>query len=555
MTCHRIIALAAVILTGCASISGARENAATIMPPNNPDTDSGAIPTDPEPASPTATPPPALGLPDPSGVVVACAENSLVLPLGESFGAASRILAREDWLYVLIDGELYRTVREEADLGQLQLEPILVAGQDVDGHPVHELVDLAMDPAMSALYALDKVGHVYHVEPSGGTLSLVYRAAPNNDDPLWIEPQFAALATTPDGEVMLLDTAQTTLWQPDTPSTLQAVAQTYELYQGVDVAQIDGTFYVLGYDGSIVQVSRGTGTTAWRGAPSEPGLMLSLFASEHLGAPLLYVVDGLNRLIIGLDPETGESLTATRFALPSMGLLRDVSFAGGRLYGVADTMLIVFPGPETGTCDTIEAYAFPSLYGENSHQNLVDFAFPIAGAWLPPWPRLYPGANRLYRMGIHHGLDIHEYTAPPGFDIGTPVLAVADGQVVEAGLNYTPVSADEFDGLVGESQTLGYTPPEAMQRLYGRRIVIEHAGGIQTVYAHLSDIAPEINVGTEVTRGQVIGAVGVSGTMGDGAPGTVLPHLHVEIWIDGRYLGQGMTLRETMWWFEQVFGD
>ncbi len=553
MTRHLIPALAAAMLTGCAALSGAPGHGAPTAPPANPGSHPTSPPPTPTQAAPSQTPPPALGLPDASGVVTACEANALALPLGDSFGVASRIIAQEDWLYVLVDGELYRTPRGDADAGALQLEPVLARGQDVAGRPVQELVDLASDPASSALYALDKAGHVYRYEPATGEVTLAYRAAPNNDDPLWIEPEFVALAVGPDGGVILLDTAHTALWQPDGQSGLQAIVETAALYQGVDIVTVDGAFYVLGYDGSIAQAAPPWNMIAWRGAPETPGLMLSLLVTDHLGVPLLYVVDGLNRLIIGMDAQTGEPLTATRFAFPSMGLLRDVGFAGGRLYAVADASLIVFPGPETGACEPLDDYPPPTPYGEDISSALADAAFPIAGGWLPPWPRVYPGANRLYRLGIHHGLDIHEYTAPPGFGAGTPVLAAADGQVIEASLDYTPVSAREFDALVARSQSLGYTPPEALARLYGRRIVIEHPGGVQTVYAHLSEIAPDIQVGSQVARGQVIGAVGVSGTMGEGAPGTVLAHLHFEIWLDGRYLGQGLTLRETMWWFEQVF--
>ena len=549
MTRYLIPTLAAAMaLTGCAVSHDAPE----VIPTATPSAESASMPS-PQP-TPPATPPMALGLPDPSGIVVACESNALVLPLGDSFGAASRIVAQEEWLYVLIDGALYRIARAGADVGTPQIEPVIVREQDVAGRPVQELVDLAADPATSALLALDKVGHVYRYEPSTGGLTLVYRAAPNNGDPSWIEPQVVALAVGPEGDVLLLDTTHSALWQPDGLSALAAVGEAAEMEWGVDVAVVDDEIYVLGHDGSIGRIIRPSGMAAWRGAPAEPGLMLALRSSDHLGVPLLFVVDGLNRRIIGLDPATGESVTATRFAFPEMGLLRDADFAGGRLYAVADAMLIIFPGPETGDgCAPVDVYVAPWLYGEDPTGALADAAFPTPGGWLPPWSRLYPGANRLYRMGIHSGVDIYEYTAFPGFGVGSPVVAIADGQVIEESLDYEPVLSEEFDALVAESQALGVTPPEAMMRFYGRRVAIAHAGGVQTVYAHLSELAPEITLGAEVVRGQIIGAVGVSGTMGEDAPGTVVPHLHAEIWIGERYLGEGITLRETMWWFEQIF--
>jgi murein DD-endopeptidase MepM/ murein hydrolase activator NlpD len=57
---------------------------------------------------------------------------------------------------------------------------------------------------------------------------------------------------------------------------------------------------------------------------------------------------------------------------------------------------------------------------------------------------------------------------------------------------------------------------------YGREIVINHGNGIQTLYGHLSGFA--VTAGQQVTRGQVIGYVGMSGR-------STGPHLHYEVRI------------------------
>lgn len=505
-------------------------------------------------STPTSTVLPALALPDATGTAIACANNALTLSLDESFDAVSRIIAQEDWLYILADGDLYRIERRDADAGVPHPEPVLVHGQQVAGRPVQELVDLAADPATMALYALDKVGHVYRYEPITGALTLVYRARPQEESGV-LEPQFAALTVGPEGQIVLLDTAHATLWTPETLATLTVVNESRDLAQGVDVAYADGAYYVIKQDGSIGQVRWPTGMSDWRDASDEPGPALSLLTSEHLGKSLLYLVNGLGRSAVGLDPETGQAFATHRFAFPTMGLLRDIGFAGGRLYAVADATLFVYPGLQSGDCPPRIAYDRPLLYGVDVLGLLSDYTLPIEGATLPPWPRLYPGANRLYRLGVHRGLDIHRYTAPPGFGVGTPVLAMANGRVVQVTENYTPVRAEEFERLVEQSETLGQTPAATLQRLYGRQVVIEHTDGVQTLYAHLDSVAPGVVIGAPITRGQVIGEVGVSGTQGEGQPGMVQPHLHVEIWLNGCYLGQGITIRETMWWFEQLFGE
>jgi murein DD-endopeptidase MepM/ murein hydrolase activator NlpD len=65
---------------------------------------------------------------------------------------------------------------------------------------------------------------------------------------------------------------------------------------------------------------------------------------------------------------------------------------------------------------------------------------------------------------------------------------------------------------------------------YGYLIVIDHANGFATYYAHLSNIYVE--VGQAVERGQVIGAVGNTGW-------STGPHLHFEI----RYYGEQLNPR------------
>ncbi len=87
----------------------------------------------------------------------------------------------------------------------------------------------------------------------------------------------------------------------------------------------------------------------------------------------------------------------------------------------------------------------------------------------------------------HRGVD---YAA----DAGTPVEVTADGVVARRGWSDT----------------------------YGRVIDVNHANGFLTRYAHLSDFAGGIGVGTRVTQGQVIGYVGMTGL----ATG---PHLHYEM--------------------------
>ncbi len=91
---------------------------------------------------------------------------------------------------------------------------------------------------------------------------------------------------------------------------------------------------------------------------------------------------------------------------------------------------------------------------------------------------------------FHKGVDI---SAPTG----TGVRATADGVVVHAGM--------DSGG-------------------YGRLVVVDHGGGVQTYYAHLSRFY--VHAGQELRRGDLVGAVGSSGRV-------TAPHLHYEVRMGG----------------------
>ena len=105
-----------------------------------------------------------------------------------------------------------------------------------------------------------------------------------------------------------------------------------------------------------------------------------------------------------------------------------------------------------------------------------------------------------YRWGtLHDGIDIS------GTGYGSPIYAVLDGEVVNAG----------WGGFVGNSA--------------GYNVVIKHNNGYYTVYAHMST-KPPVKVGDYVERGQQIGKMGDTGW-------TTGPHLHLGVFIGMPYNG------------------
>jgi murein DD-endopeptidase MepM/ murein hydrolase activator NlpD len=128
------------------------------------------------------------------------------------------------------------------------------------------------------------------------------------------------------------------------------------------------------------------------------------------------------------------------------------------------------------------------LRGRPSNRTRVPvFRFPADGPISSPFGwRMHP---IYHELRMHTGIDI-------GAKYGTPARAAAAGTVVVA---------DYVSG-------------------YGTTIVIDHGGGLATLYGHLSRLG--VRVGSVVTAGQTIGAVGNSGN-------STGPHLHFEVRVHG----------------------
>ena len=80
---------------------------------------------------------------------------------------------------------------------------------------------------------------------------------------------------------------------------------------------------------------------------------------------------------------------------------------------------------------------------------------------------------------------------------------------------------------------------------YGNLIVVAHGGGLATHYAHLSSF--DVEVGTRVERGTIIGRAGSTGR-------ATSPHLHYEVRLDGNALNpfQPVTLEPSSDYFKQT---
>ena len=71
----------------------------------------------------------------------------------------------------------------------------------------------------------------------------------------------------------------------------------------------------------------------------------------------------------------------------------------------------------------------------------------------------------------------------------------------------------------------GYVHKIATEKTGGNVIILNHGGGVTTVYCHLSKF--NVKVGQKVKREDVIGFVGQTGK-------TIGPHVHYEVRLNGK---------------------
>ena len=109
-------------------------------------------------------------------------------------------------------------------------------------------------------------------------------------------------------------------------------------------------------------------------------------------------------------------------------------------------------------------------------------------------------------MGLGYGWQYHPITGDVFFHSGVDLLAPVN----------TPVAAIA-PGIVVFAKEQGS---------YGKLVIINHAGGLQSRYAQLDSI--KVTLGQTVNKGDILGSVGTTGQ-----PTSAQPHLHFEMRSNG----------------------
>ena len=186
----------------------------------------------------------------------------------------------------------------------------------------------------------------------------------------------------------------------------------------------------------------------------------------------------------------------------SFAIAVEKRYQNGNYYGYGRIVAASF----TSSGHTFETFLFPTnekdayynAKGENTHRAFLQA--PLAVTRITSRFSMSRKHPILGYSRPHQGVD---YAAPTG----TPIKAVSDGVVTARGWG-------------GQS---------------GNRVIIAHADGLESLYSHLSGFARGLRNGSQVSQGQVIGFVGMTGL----ATG---PHLDFRLRKNGQFIDPSKAL-------------
>lgn len=186
----------------------------------------------------------------------------------------------------------------------------------------------------------------------------------------------------------------------------------------------------------------------------------------------------------------------------SFAIAVEKRYQNGNYYGYGRIVAASF----TSSGHTFETFLFPTN-GKDAYYNAKDEnthrAFLQAPLAVTRITSRFSMSRKHPILGYsrpHQGVD---YAAPTG----TPIKAVSDGVVTARGWG-------------GQS---------------GNRVIIAHADGLESLYSHLSGFARGLRNGSQVSQGQVIGFVGMTGL----ATG---PHLDFRLRKNGQFIDPSKVL-------------
>ena len=430
-----------------------------------------------------------------------------------------------------------------------------------------ESSDFIFLPQRKAIAVLDKSGDLFEYSLSGEPSQRWRILRANNSKLGSPDPEYISMCEYNDS-ILLLDPERNQIWwQAKNSANLQGLlpgvlswklrAGDTNVTDGIAIGCFNGEVYVLRKNGivscfSIKYGAKPRDVKAKKGIFCYPigqlcykrpaGLRPSRLTVAENGS--IYIVERENERVLKMS--IGGNATSV-FTCTGDCNLRGLVKAGEGFWIINNDCLIYRSNKkEESLSARVNAIAID--------KRLKGLILPIAGQCLPSHAGVYPGARRLYRFGVHNGLDMFNQ---PGARLpvvtGTPVRVAIGGRVVRVDSLYKDMNYATYSRVIKECFIAHQTSDKNEDLLRGCQVWIDSGNGLLIKYAHLCKVNDKLKMGASVKQGEIIGYVGVSGT-GENLPGHAkYPHLHFEIWLDGKYLGYGLTPPETMSLFEDIF--
>ncbi|MBP7999879.1 MAG: M23 family metallopeptidase [Chloroflexi bacterium] len=412
---------------------------------------------------------------------------------------------------------------------------ILQAGAIIDAVPVLEPFDL--DSAGEMLYVLDRAGDVYNYN----TVTNLWQLDRYDRRVRDVSSQYYVALSADTDTRFLLETSY---------KFVQAYTDDGDIYawlsgdgREVDLSVQGGFAYVLTQAGAemgqVVKVEAALRTQVeWTlsGVLTRPRSILATPTT-------LYILDQAGSHLQAFTAASGKFIRDWTFTEPISTFWADDTrlILAGR-----DALYFVERPEQLATITGGVLLASGQPHDPLTLATLEGLLRPIVDTSVALREFQLPGAPRHYRLGVHEGMDFYK-------TIGTPVQAVAAGVIIRADTSYITPTAWLFGQMHETVLAEGFTSPEVLDFYRGRQIWLQLDNGWVAHYAHLSAIAPGIEVGTRVTVGQRLGNVGNSGSpiTQENPDGDV--HLHFELWLGDHYLGQFLHPIEVREWLEIIW--
>ncbi len=416
--------------------------------------------------------------------------------------------------------------------------------------PLQEFCTFAYMPARQSLALLDKAGDIFEYSLPKMTWSVLRPNTPfGSPDPEYLDMASAGK------NICLLDPERNQIWRfPATNQRYFKEVLPWRLHPK-DISVADAV--AIAHDGNTWVIRRGGNIAKFQAAndagiahqlhffwqPPKDMRPTRLFTQPEMP---LYAVERQNNRVIAVNKQNG---SYQQFLFEKGSDLRGV-VPGKDGFWIIDRATLVY-----------RALSHPSVENSKVTQRRLDkrlsaLTMPLKRAALPAHPGVWPGARRLYRHGVHKGTDFfHDPGRGTMISLGTPVLAAGSGKILRADGDFRDMDSNTYHKVIYECHQTHHSSERNEDLLRGCQVWIDHGGGLITKYAHLDKIKPGLKPGMKVSPGDLVGFVGVSGT-GQNLPGrSKHPHLHFEVWLDNKYVGEGLTPSETIGVYEDIFGS